>query len=51
MEVNTDVLAKRDKKNLEEGTLVGRDVKRKLSGGEGEEEFSGKCDEMKSMTF
>jgi hypothetical protein len=35
MEVNTHVHATREKKNLHDGTLVGRDVKEKSSGGQG----------------
>lgn len=50
MEDNTHVFAEGDKKNLQERTLVGRTVKQKPSGGQ-ENEFSRKCDEMKSMTF
>jgi hypothetical protein len=49
MEDNTHVFAKWDK-NHQDGTLAGRSVKQKPSGGQGEE-FSRKCDEMKSMTF
>jgi len=49
MEDNTHVFAKWDK-NHQDGTLVGWSVKQKPSGGQGEE-FSRKCDEMKSMTF
>jgi len=40
----------RDKRKLQEGMLVGRNVKQKPSGGQGEE-FCRKCDEMKPMTF
>lgn len=40
MEDNTHVFAKRDKKNLQEGTLVGRKVKEKLSSGKGEENLA-----------
>lgn len=50
MEDNTRVFAERDKKSLQERTLVRRIVKQKPSGGQGEE-FSRKCDEMKSMAF
>ena len=51
MEDNTHVVAKRDKKNLKEGTLFSRNVKQEPSGGQSEEEFSRKCDEMKSTKF